>query len=294
MGTLVAFLMATFLASRIPAQDYRTSQHDFQPGTKLQWSYDLNYIDQNLGDRQLLFADYWLPDDQGSDLSRNIEMEPASSRRSRTFFGVAGLGDHEFRATDCVGNMVTYRRKYRGFALGRETKISGEKKTKYRGMYGAVFIEDWTATSFADICLERDHNTFGTFNITFNTDRKYVGSGIGGFLFIKFEDNRLKYKYILPNFYLRIGPPKFSLEMGINDRTLIRPDPITLHVNATYRRSSTTLRLGIMPMGILFDAIFLDGSWRSASGLTWQPTIIITNGVGFNLKLNYTLSESGE
>ncbi|MFQ6614691.1 MAG: prolipoprotein diacylglyceryl transferase [Fidelibacterota bacterium] len=303
-GVLVVFLLTTSLASRLQARDKWASTSDNRPGTTQQWLYIINPADQKLvrfGNQRLSFADYlrrrealnWRPNDGLTDSARYRDMKHALSRRTVTYFGALGAGKHEFQATGCGGEIITYQRQYQGLALGRETKISGEKKTKYYGFYGSLFTENWTKNRHSDFPLEKYRNNYGLFNTYYNVDWKYVGLGAGGFILTRTEDNDFG-NLLLPNFYLRMGPPRFSLEVGFNDRALIRPDPLTLHMNALVHFPSGHLRFGVMSMGKPFDAFFIEGSRESEPGLTWHPTVIITNGVGFNLQLDYRPPESGK
>ena len=92
----------------------------------------------------------------------------------------------------------------------------------------------------------------------------------------------------IPNAYLRLGHPYFHVELGMNDRYMILPDPLYIHGNFGIRTDIVTLRFGLASLGKV-GSYLIDFSVRTKYGLTIQPGMIGFPGDdnwGMHLKLS--------
>ncbi len=305
-GSIIIILLSTSLVSRLQAQGPDASGPVLRSSHSKNWLYVINPADQKLvrfGDQQLSFSEYllkqkalgWAKTKGMSDTASYRELTQALSRNSLTYYGVLGMGNYEYQVQGCGGGVTTYQHRYTGLSLGMEKQKSKPKYTAYHGFFGSIYQDDWTESGLQSYGVDRFRTTFGSVNTYVHVDRKYAGFGTGfsiaGLIPMDTGDEYA----IFPNFYLRLGPSHFNLEAGFNDRTLVRPDPFTAHLNVVLEPApSTVLRIGTVNMGLQFGAFFVDLYKRKHTGLVWHPSIYYLNGLSANLKLEYTPPESGK
>ncbi len=314
--SLALLLLLSPMMMKVYAESYNTNPLNGKgvlhtgPKTKT-WFYEIDRSNNKLvkmADQNTSFYDFKRKrlllkmDNAGGESDSIIFNEVVKQQMVQTinYYGAFGAGHYKYEVGGCNGPITYYNYKYMGTTGGYE--IHNSKANSYTNYYygirGSYYADQWTSRTEEDsVITGTNHGMHQTlsFHGYGNADYKWAGIG-GGFSMLAgsgYEPDAFpNMPFIYPNLYLRLGHPWFHIEAGVSDRYMIRPVPIYGHLNFGIRTKDFALKLGITNIGNL-PAMFSTFSFNTPSGYTVEPSLMITDGIGLNLKNNRPLPYTG-